>query len=91
MNFQGPVRFHKRRGAPCPCEWCGETIETGWDYVTWGERYDGEFTNIRMHDVCYWGGFREIDWEAYDHTYQLRDMQRGHPASKDCPVPHTRS
>jgi hypothetical protein len=40
-----------------------------------------------MHADCYVDGYSELDWAAYDGQFQMRDMQRGLPLSKDDPLP----
>lgn len=86
MDFIGDATKRTRRGKPCPCEWCGQIIETGSAYYTYAQVWEGDFSHMRMHNECYEDGYKELDWQHYDNEFMTRDMQRGQPASQDDPI-----
>ena len=57
-----------RRAKPVRCHWCHEQIETGDQYVTWGQVHDGYLNRMNMHTECE---------AAYSESQGLDDFMPG--------------
>lgn len=70
-----------RRKVAGSCHWCGEHLTPGVTYASFGQVFDGRFTRLNMHGVCF-----HLGWSKYrEEEFSPHEMERGKPLHReDC-------